>query len=139
MFGLTKRQFLKRSKKALQETGVQILSLKGLMNQIDSDQITTLEAHRRLDVLRRDVEKTFSVYEKINPPSKCFQLYQRILKGLLLFFESIVLYSEYLQIREGNLQAESLDKVEKTRENLESYQELSLSLSREVDSMLRKK
>jgi hypothetical protein len=139
MFGLTKRQFLKKSKKALQDTGVQILSLKGLMNQVAFDQITIREAHRRLDVLRRDMEETFSVYEKINPPSKCFQLYQRIIKGLVLFFESIVLYSEYLQAKEGNLPADNLDKLEKTRENLESYQGVSLRLSREVDSMLRKK
>ncbi|HTX61262.1 MAG TPA: hypothetical protein VMC48_03060 [Methanobacterium sp.] len=138
MFGLTKRQFLKRSKKALQETGSQVLSLRGLMNQEYNNEITLLEAQRRLDVLRRDVEETFSVYEKNSPPSNCLSLYQRILNGLILFFESIVTYSEYLQAKERSLPEENLENLGKTRENLLRYRELSLNLSREVDSYLRK-
>lgn len=139
MFGLTKLQFLKRSKKALQETGAQIMSLRALMNQETQDKMSAHEAHRRLDVLRRDVEETFAVYEKLKPPSKCLQLHQKILKGLILFFESIVSYSEYLQAKENNLPEKNLNKLEKTRENLMRYQELSLNLSMEVDSMLHKK
>ncbi len=138
MFGATKRQLLKRSKKALKETGQQILSLRQLMNQEAHGDISTIDAHRRLDVLRRDVEDTFSTYEKANPPSECFQLYHEILNGLILFYESIVTYSEYLQAKEGYLEKEFPDLFRKTNENLQTYQEISLRLSRVVDSKLNK-
>ena len=139
MFGMTKRQFLKRSKKALQETGVQILSLRGLMNQETSADISIIEAHRRLDVLRREVENTFSSYEKLISPSECFHLHQEIIHGLILFFESIVTYSEYLYAKESNLEKEFPDLLRKSNKNLKEYQELSIKLSKEVDSKLNKK
>jgi len=136
---VTKRQLLKRSKEALQETGVQILSLRQLMNQEAHDDIRTIDAHRRLDMLRRDVEETFSKYQKINPPSECFHLHHEILNGLILFYGSIVSYSEYLQAKEGQLEKEFPELFRKTNETLQKYQELSLKLSLEVDSKLNKK
>lgn len=139
MFGMTKRQFLKRSKKALQETGAEILALRRLMNKVSSDEISIKDAYRRLDVLRRDVENTFSKYEKLSPPSECFHLHQEILHALILFFDSIVSYSEYLQAKEDRLQVEYHDLLQKSNINLQKYQELSLKLSREVDSKLNKK
>ncbi len=139
MFGLTKRQFLKRSKEALQETGVHILSLRRLMSQEVKGQISLLEAQRGLDSLRSNVEDTFSRYEKLNPPSKCLQLKQRIIKGLILFNESLVAYYESLMAREADLEGKYQELLEKSNEELDKYKELSLSLSREVDSKLRKK
>ena len=139
MFGMTNRQFLKRSKKALEETGVQILALRGLMNQEANAHISITDAIRRLDMLRKDVENTFSTYEKLEPPSECFNLHQEMLNGLILFFESIVSYLEYLHANEDNSQTENSELLMKSNENLQKYQELSLKLSREVDSNLSKK
>ncbi|HEY0196039.1 MAG TPA: hypothetical protein VGC02_00555 [Methanobacterium sp.] len=139
MFGLTNRQFLKKSKKTLQETGAQILSFKGLMNQEAKDQITLLQAQKSLDRLRNEVENTFSRYEKLNPPSKCLQLQQRIMKGLIIFYESLVAYSESLLAKEDGLEEKSQKLLKKSGEELYKYRELSLSLSREVDSNLWKK
>jgi hypothetical protein len=50
-----------------------------------------------------------------------------------------VYYSEYLQAKEGDLPEDNLNKLEKTSENMKRYQELSLNLSREIDSVLNKK
>lgn len=136
---MTKRQFLKRCKKALQENGKQIISLQRLMNQEARGEISDLEVQRRLDVLRRDVEETFSNYEKMNPPSKCFQMYHEVLNGLVVFFESIVNYSEYLQAKKTKLEVESLDLFKKSNENLQKYKELSLKLSKQIDLNLNKK
>lgn len=136
MFGLTKRQFLKKSKNALQETGVQILSFRGLINQEVKGEISLLEAQRSLDHLRNEVENTFSRYEKLNPPSKCFGLQQRIINALIIFYESLVAYSESLQAREDNQEEKSKLLLVKSSEELNKYKELSLSLSREVDSAL---
>lgn len=138
MFGQTKRQFLKKSKKALQDTGMQMLSLRDLMKQESSNQIGAHQANRKLDVLRRDVEETFNVYEKMNPPSLCLPLYHRVLNGLIVFFDSLVTYSEYLQeIEEKNEVFQ--EKKEKVRDNLLRYQDISLKLSKEVDRYLYKK
>lgn len=139
MFGLTRRQFLKKSKKALQETGAQIISLRGLMNQEAKGEISLLEAQRRLDHLRSEVEEIFSRYEKLKSPSKCLQLQQRIMKGLILFYESLVVYSESLQAKEDGLEESSQNLLIKSAQKLHEYKELSLSLSREVDSNLWKR
>ncbi len=136
MFGLTKRQFLKKSKKTLQETGVQILSYRRLMNQEDKGEINLLEAQRSLDHLRNEVEDTFSRFEKLNPPSECLGLKQMIIKALIIFHESLVTYSESLLASESDLK-EKLQK--RSDEELLKYKELSLSLSREVDAGLQKK
>lgn len=136
MFGLTKRQFLKKSKNALQETGIQILSFRGLINQEVKGEISLLEAQRSLDHLRNDAENTFSWYVKLNPPSKCLGLQQRIINALIIFYESLVAYSESLQASEDHQEEKSKLLLVKSSEELNKYKELSLSLSREVDSAL---
>jgi hypothetical protein len=136
MFGLTKRQLLKRSKEALQETGVQVLSFRRLTSQKTKGEINLLEAQRSLERLRNEVEDTFSRYEKLNPPSECLKLKQRIMKALIIFHESLVTYSESLLAKESDLQ-EKLQK--RSDEELNEYKELSLYLSREIDSNLQKK
>ncbi len=138
MFGLTKRQFLKRSKEALQETGVQVLSLRGLMNQEAKGEIDLLEAQRSLDALRKTAEDTFSRYQKLNPPSKCFSLQQNIINTLIIFYESLVAYSESLLAKEEDSEEKSLNLLRKSNEELYKYKEVSATLSREVDSNLQK-
>ncbi|MCE5213331.1 MAG: hypothetical protein LLF83_01240 [Methanobacterium sp.] len=137
MFGLTKRQFLKKSKIALQQTGVQLLSLRGLMNQKSKGEISLREAQRNLDTLRKHVENTFSIYEKLNPPSKCLPLQQKIFNALIIFHSSLVSYSESLNAAERGLPDEADLKLKSAKE-LNKYQELTLSLSREIDSYLKK-
>lgn len=137
MFGLTKRQFLKKSKKALQDTGVHILSLRTLKNQESKDHLRDVQ--RSLNSLRDEVENTFSRYSKLNPPSKCLDLQHRIVQGQILFHESIVFYSDSLIARKDGLDEKSQELLKKSDEELNKYKELSLSLSREVDLELWKK
>lgn len=139
MFGLTRRQFLKKSKKALQETGVQILTMRSLKNQEVKGSTNLLDAQRSLDNLRKEVEETFSRYTKLNPPSKCLDLQHRIVQGLILFHESLVIYSESLMAKKDGLDEKFQELLKKSNEELEKYKELFLSLSREVDSELRRK
>lgn len=139
MLGITKLQFLKKSKKALQETGVHILSFRGLINQEANGEISLLEAQRSLDRLRNGAEDTFSQYRKLKPPSKCQELQQSIISALILFYESIVSYSESLYAREEGLKDKYGQLLEKSNEELNKYIEVSLSLSRMVDSNLKKR
>lgn len=139
MFGLTKRQFLKKSKEALKETGLQVLALRGLMNKEVKGKISLLEAQRGLDSLRNKVEDTFTSYQKLNPPSKCATLKQEVIHVLILFHESMVSYSESLQSKEDGKLEESANLLNQSQEKLIEYKELSLPVSKEVDSHLRKK
>lgn len=139
MFGLTKRQFLKKSKKTLQETGTQTISLRGLMNQDSKGQIRLKDTQRGVDSLRNRVEETFSQQEKLNPPSSCLQLQQDIIKAMIIFHESVVSYSESLMAKEVNLEEKFRELLKKSNAELDEYTALSLSLSREVDSNLQKK
>jgi len=50
-----------------------------------------------------------------------------------------VAYSESLYARKDGLEDKSRQLMEKSSENLNKYLEISLSLSREVDSNLQKK
>lgn len=139
MFGLTKRQFLKKSKKVLQETSIQSLSFRRLINQDAKDEISILETHRSLDHLRNHADDTFASYRKLKPPSKCLQLQKNIINALILFYDSLVAYSESLYARKDGLEDKSRQLMEKSSENLNKYLEISFSLSREVDSNLQKK
>lgn len=139
MLGLTKRQFLKRSKEALKETGIQILIFRELVDQEAKKKINKEDARRKLDNIRRDVENTFSLFEKLNPPSNCLSLQRRILSTLIIFHESVVSYSDYLIADEEGSDEESRNKLKESREQLQEFRENFLSLSREVDLNLRKK
>lgn len=139
MFGLTKRQFLKRSKEALKETGIQILLFRELIDQEAKKRIKHQDARRKLDNIRRNVEDTFSRYEKLNPPSKCLPLQHRIMSTLIIFHESVVAYSEYLIAAEEGPDEESKNKLKESSERLQKFREGFLPLSKEVDSHLRKK
>jgi hypothetical protein len=138
MFGLTKRQFLKKSKKNLQQTGVQILSLRVLMNKESKGQLSLREAQRSLDTLRNQVENSFSTYEKLNPPSECLTLQQQIFNALIIFHSSLVSYSESLNNSEKGLTNEADLKLNESAQKLKKYQEIALSLSKEIDSYLKK-
>ena len=138
MFGLTKRQFLKKSKKSLQQTGVQILSLRNLMNKESKGVISLREAQRSLDTLRNQVENSFSTYEKLNPPSKCIPLQLQIFNAMIIFHSSLVSYSEYLNNSEKGLTNETDLLLNESDRKLKKYQEIALSLSKEIDSYLKK-
>ena len=139
MLGLTKRQFLKRSKECLKEIGVQILLLRELMDQEAKKRIDRRDAQRKLDNIRRDIENTFSRYEKLNPPSKCFPLKQKIIQTLIIFHAAIVFYSESLITAEEGSDEESRNKLKESADQLQKFRENFLPLCKEVDLNLRKK
>jgi hypothetical protein len=139
MFGLTKHQFLKKSKKSLDEISTQILSFRNLRNQVNKGTISTIEAQRVLDKIRRDVEDTFSLYEKLNPPSKCTPLKQKIFNATITFHGSMVSYSEYLTAKDKELAQTAKEKYVKSDEELKEFLDMSMPLSRQLDQYLQKK
>ena len=139
MFGLTKRQFLKKSKKCLRETGIQILLLRELMDKEAQESLSPRDAYRNLDNIRRDIENTFTWYEKLNPPAKCLHLQQKIMNSLIVFHEAAVKNSESLIALENGLEEESKYKLIDSREELQKFQETFQPLIKEVDLYLQRK
>jgi hypothetical protein len=70
MFGMTKKQFLKRSKKALNQTGGLLLLIREIMDKEASGNINNQEASKQIDNIRKEIESIFFEFEKINTPSK---------------------------------------------------------------------
>jgi len=139
MFGLTKRQFLKRSKECLKEIGIQILLFRALLDKESKEGIYNHEAHRQLDNIRKDIETTFSWYEKLNPPSKCISLQQKILNAMIIFHDCVIINSESLVASRIGKHGESYIKFKQSKQELEKFKEIFLPLSREVDRYLQKK
>ncbi len=79
MFGLTKKQFLKRSSKSLDETGKHALLIRGLIENEINGNIDKNEAQNQIKHILKGVESIFFDYEKLDPPSQCVSLYRRIL------------------------------------------------------------
>lgn len=139
MFGLTKRQFLKKSKKCLRETGIQILLLRELMDKEAQESLSPLDAHRNLDNIRRNIEDTFNWYEKLNPPTKCLPLQQKIMNSLIVFHEAAVKNSESLIALENGLEEEFKNKLRDSKEELQKFLETFQPLIKEVDLYLLRK
>jgi hypothetical protein len=139
MFGMTKKQFLKKSKNCLKETGPEILLFRELLDKETHKTISTHDASRKLDNIRREIEKTFATYEKLNPPSKCASLHRKILHNLFALHEAVVTNSESLNAAREGQEEKSIEKLEESRDKLQKFREDFLPLSKEVDLNLQKK
>ena len=108
------------------------------MNKESKGVISLREAQRSLDTLRNQVENSFSTYEKLNPPSKCLPLQLKIFNSMIIFHSSLVSYSESLNNSEKGLTNEADLLLNESARKLKKYQEIALSLSKEIDSYLKK-
>lgn len=136
MFGMTKRQFLKRSKKALSETGILILYIGEITNKKDREEISNEEASKEMNNIRKNLESIFSEFEKNEPPSDCDSLKQRILKALITLHEAVLDNYDSLKANEG---IESENKLKESQRHMEEFRGSFLGIVKEVDVLLMKK
>jgi len=78
MLELTKRQFLKKSAKCMDETGGLLLLLKEIIDNESQGKISNSEASKKLDIIRKEIEVIFYEFEKLNSPSKCSSLKPKV-------------------------------------------------------------
>ncbi|MDI6723738.1 MAG: hypothetical protein QMD61_03730 [Methanobacterium sp.] len=139
MFRMTKRQFLKKSKKYLNETGVLLLLIREVMDKEFQGKISNQEACNQMDNIRKNIESIFSEYEKSDPPSEYTSLKQKILRALINLQEAVVTnYESLLAAREG-MEEKSRDKLNKSRNILEEFRKDFHPIAEEVDALLLKK
>lgn len=136
MFGMTRMQFLKRSKRTLNETGILILSISEIMSRKNKEQISSEEASGEMNNIRKGIESIFSEFEDNEPPSQCNSLKQKILKALIMLHEAVIDNYDFL-IAAGGI--ESGNKLKESQKHMEEFRGSFLRIVKEVDSLLLKK
>lgn len=131
MFGMTRKQFKKKSSQALKDIGPSILLLMELTRKEQKGTITLEEAKNRLELIRQDIEVVFFKYEKIKPPSTYQSLYLKVLQLLTRLQEVVTCNQEYLTL-EGYGALEQLDESLKL---LDDFREEFHRIRREIESI----
>lgn len=139
MFGMTKKQFLKRSKKTLNQTGGLLLLIRGIMDKESNGNINNKEISKQIDSIRKNIESIFFEFEKINPPSKYVTMHLRILRALVDLQEVVTLNSEYLSAAKDGLEEKAKDKLKESRNRLEKFRKEFHSIANEVNTLLLEK
>lgn len=137
MFGMTKKQFLKKSKDCLKDTGIELLLIRKIFYQETQGKIDAENAYQKLEKIRESLENIFFKYEGLKPPSKCKPLHMKVLKTIIILQESIVINSEYLLLAKEGLEEEEQGKLKKSMEKLDLFRDQFRDLSVEVDLYLK--
>ena len=137
MFGMTKKQFLKKSKKCLKDTGIELLIIREIINQETRGRGELDESYKKMENIRKNLEKIFFQYEKLNPPSKCKKMHFNLLNAIIILQESVVANTEYLNLLKDGLKEPAHDKLEKSIDKLEKFREKYYEIIREVDLNLK--
>lgn len=133
---MTKKQFLKKSKNCLKDSGVELLQTREIFSKEKTGKIEVEEAYKNLDIIRKKLESIFFKYEALKPPSKCKNLHRKILNTLIILQEAVVLNDEYLLfIKEGSEEQANL-KYETSLKELERFRAQYRDLSKEVNKYL---
>ncbi len=134
--GMTKKQFLKKSKKALNDTGGILLLIRGIIFKEEDNKISHIEASNQLNNIRKGIESIFFEFDELNPPSKCIKLHLRILRSLITLQESVNLYSQYLNAN-NNDQKEKSKKLEESMKLLDEFRKEYHILADDVKTLLK--
>ena len=136
MFGMTKIQFLKRSAKCMDETGGLLLLLKEVIDKEFQGKISKSEASKKIDIIRKEIESLFGEFQKLNPPSKCNSLKQKILNILINMHEIVITNFEALSAAKEDSKEQSQDKLNESREKLERFRKDFHDLTKRVNILL---
>lgn len=133
---MTKRQFLKRTKIILDKTGQEALSFRGIFDQEKNGvNIIDNQIHKQINMVRSSVDELFFTYEKLNPPSECVSLQNKILHALITLQEAVAANYEYVTISMDNDEADVDEKLEESEILMEKFRTEFRSLVTEVDNL----
>jgi hypothetical protein len=137
MLGLTKKQFLKRSKECLEETGNHALLIRELIIHETDGNIKDNEAYNQIKLIIKGIESTFFRYEQLNPPSRCVSIHLKILNCLIVLQESAAANYDYINaLIDGQIATE---KLEESRILLGKFRKEFRPLTTEIEELLNHK
>ena len=138
LMGMTKKQFLKKSKKVLNDTGGILLLFIEIILKEENKKINHNDASNQLNNIRKGIESIFFEFDELNPPGKCINLHLRIIRSLITLQESVNLYQQYLNTIKNNRNEKSKDNLEESRKLLEEFRKEYHLLADEVKNLLKK-
>ena len=139
MFDLTKKQFLKRSAICLDETGIQILLIRELIDYETDGKVDVKEAYKKINLIIKGVELVFFKYEDLNPPSKCVSLHLKILNSLIALQGIVSVNYDFVTASIEGKEELAAEKLLESNVLLEKFRKDFRPLTMEVDSYLTKK
>ena len=135
MFGMTKKQFLKRSSKTLDETGNHALQIRGLIGQEKDGTIDNNNAYKQTKLLIEGITSTFFDYENISPPSNCNSLHQRILHCIIILQDVASANYDFISLSREDESLNAREKLEESQETLEKFRNDFRPLTVELDNL----
>jgi len=138
MLGLTKKQFLKRSKECLDVQGIQVLNINELIDLELSGKINKTDSYKRIRAVMKDLDSIFTKYHNLNPPSECVNAKQRILNSLLILQEAATaVYDSNPRESSNKNQKFDMKKIEDAQMFLNSFRQVFGPLTKEIDEYLK--
>jgi hypothetical protein len=138
MFGMTKKQFLKKSSKTLDKAGNHAILIRRLIGQEKDGIIDNDKAYKETRLIIDGIASIFFDYENINPPSNCNSLHMKILHSLIILQEvASANYDFITQSREGK-SVKAQEKLEESENLLIKFRNEFRPITSEVDSHLNK-
>ncbi len=135
---MTKKQFLKRSSKTLDETGNHALLIRGLIGQEKDGTIDNNNAYKQTKLLIEGIASTFFDYENISPPSNCNSLYLKILHSLIILQDVTSANYDFITLSREDKSLKAQEKLEESQNLLEKFRIEFRPLTGEVDNHLNK-
>lgn len=135
---MTKKQFLKRSAICLDETGIQLLLIRELIEQETVGNMDVKEAYKKINLIIKGVESVFFKYEDINPPSKCVSLHLKILNSLITLQGVVSVNYDFVTASIEGKEELAAEKLLESKVLLEKFRKNFRPLIIEVDSYLTK-
>ena len=138
MFGMTRKQFLKRSSKTLDETGNHALLIRGLIGQEKDGSIDNDDAYTQTRLIIDGISSTFFDYENINPPSNCNSIHLKILLTLIILQDVASANYDFITRSREDKSIIAQEKLKESENLLDKFRNEFRPLTTEVDSHLIK-
>lgn len=137
MFDLTRKQFLKRSSKCLDDIGLHSLLISELIDSETNKTINNEDAYKQIRTVMQSIGEVFSNYQKLNPPSEFVSMHLSILNSIILLQESTTAIYDYINmvINQEDIR-EAQETLEKSRVELDKFRTSFRPLTAEVDKLL---
>lgn len=137
MLGLTKKQFLKRSKECLDVQGIQVLNISELIDLELSGKINKKDSYIRIMAIMKDLDSIFTKYHKLNPPSDCVKIKQRILNSLLILQEAATAIYDSNPRELTKNQKFDTTKIKDSQMFLNNFRQVFRPLTNEIDEYFK--
>jgi hypothetical protein len=135
MLGMTKKQFLKRSKECLDAQGIHVLNISELIDLELSGKINEKDSYERIRAIMKDIDSIFTGYQRLNPPSDCYDTKTKILTSIILLQETAAAFYEYI-LKIIKYKTKDSSKLEESYLLLNKFREAFKPLNNSFNTLL---